>query len=154
MMALRPPRCGPSAEGHVLCSACCDGCDAVMSDGWVGGWWSIFFRNGCVRFDRTACRYAAAASFPPLPDETVEGARPINRSVEKNRGLTPHRCSFSPPLLQSLQAFLVKLVGSSTLHVHDVILRVWAVYQLFDRIQMVLCCGALRGHLLGAAEVL
>ena len=39
-----------------------------------------------------ACRYAVAPSFPPLPDEVVEGARPINRSVEKNRGLTPHRC--------------------------------------------------------------
>lgn len=39
------------------------------------------------------CRYAAAPSFPPLPDEVVEGARPISRSVEKNRGLTPHRCS-------------------------------------------------------------
>ncbi|KAK9904141.1 hypothetical protein WJX75_005357 [Coccomyxa subellipsoidea] len=36
-------------------------------------------------------KYAVAPSFPPLPDEVVEGARPINRSVEKNRGLTPHR---------------------------------------------------------------
>lgn len=37
------------------------------------------------------CRYSAAPSYPPMPDQTVEGARPVNRAVEKNRGLTPHR---------------------------------------------------------------
>ncbi len=28
---------------------------------------------------------------PPLPDPTTHGARKIDRAIEKNRGLTPHR---------------------------------------------------------------
>ncbi|CAK0782908.1 hypothetical protein CVIRNUC_006103 [Coccomyxa viridis] len=36
-------------------------------------------------------KYSAAPSFPPMADQTVEGARPVSKAVEKNRGLTPHR---------------------------------------------------------------
>ena len=43
----------------------------------------------------TLCRYTAAPSFPPMADQTVEGARPVSKAVEKNRGLTPHRYAIS-----------------------------------------------------------
>lgn len=36
-------------------------------------------------------RHQAPALEPPLPDESVEGQRPISYAIRKNRGLTPHR---------------------------------------------------------------
>lgn len=38
-------------------------------------------------------RHEAPALAPPLEDPSAEGQRPISYAIQKNRGLTPHRCT-------------------------------------------------------------